>query len=175
MTGTPGTGKSTVAVLLAPRYRVREVSELALSTGAGRRRGRTVVVDLPLLARFLQRALPATLPELLVGHVAHLLPVKEAILLRCRPIELDRRLRRARRGGAASRRANVESEVTDVILVEALERGLRVYEIDTTDRTPLAVAREVERRLRTGGPARFGSIRWLLDPEVTEHLLDRPT
>ncbi len=154
--------------VLARRHSVVEVAEL----GAARRRGsRSVVVDLDRRRR---EAWPPGL-EIVVGHLSHLLRVRDAIVLRCRPDELARRLARARRGTARDRRQNVEAEATDVVLIEALRAGLRVWEIDTTGRSPASVARSVARRLRRGGPASYGTVDWLADRRVTEHLLDRPT
>jgi broad-specificity NMP kinase len=174
LTGTPGAGKSTVAALLAPRFTVVEVAALALSHGCGRRRGGSVVVDLPRLRRSLRRPGAAAPADVLVGHVAHLLPVREAIVLRCHPRRLLARLGRARRGTPADRFANFVSEATDAVLQEALDAGVPVYEIDTTGRTPRSVAVEVARRLTHPGPPRFGLVDWLRDRAVTAHLLDRP-
>jgi len=174
LTGTPGTGKSTVAARLPRRFRVEEVADLAVSRGCGRRRGSAVEVDLVRLRRLLARGSDEDRPDLLVGHLSHLLPVRGVIVLRCRPLELLARLRRARRGTVADRQANYVSEATDVVLDEALASGVPVYEIDTTGRTPADVADEVARRLRRVGRPRFGAVDWLADPEVTEHLLDRP-
>jgi adenylate kinase len=175
LTGTPGTGKSTVARLLARRYRSAEVGALALRCGAGHREGRgAVLVDLRRLRSALRRSdRPA--PDLLVGHLAHLLPVRAAIVLRCHPGELAARLQRGHRGSVADRRANFVCEATDIVLSEALEAGLPVYEVDTTGRTPRGVAREVARWLTTRGRPRFGRVDWLSDRTVTAHLLERPT
>ena len=171
LTGTPGTGKSTVAALLPPTVRRAEVGELARGRRAAQGRGRELFVDLSRLRRSLAQA-PAEL-DVLVGHLAHLLPVREAIVLRCRPVELARRLARARRGDRAQRQANVVCEATDAIVAEALRAGCRVYEIDTTGRTPRDVALEVARRVDHGGPGRVGTVDWLADPAVTEQLLER--
>jgi adenylate kinase len=174
LTGTPGTGKSAVGRRLARGLRVVEVSALAREVGAARSRGRSLEVDLPRLVRSLVRRRALDGIDVVVGHLAHWLPVEETIVLRCHPVELLRRLRRARRGSAADRQANFVSETTDVILVEALATGRPVFEIDTTGRSIASVAREVRQRIRSDGPARAGAVDWLSDPEVTEHLLDRP-
>jgi len=168
LSGTPGTGKSAVARLLAPGVRSIEVADWALLQGLGRRVGRSVVVDLARLGP------PPASYDLVVGHLAHLLPVHDVIVLRCRPAALARRLAGARRGTARDRRANVEAEALDVVLVEAVALGRRVWEIDTSRRSVGSVAREVAERLRRGGPARLGTVDWLRDPRLTAHLLDRP-
>ncbi len=59
-----------------------------------------------------------------------------------------------------------------MITWEALARRRTVFEVDTSDRSPDSVAREVDRW--AGGPRlpRWGHIDWLRDPTVTEHLMD---
>jgi adenylate kinase len=172
LTGTAGVGKSSVARRLSRRWAVVEVAELARRLGCARRRTSGLEVDLPRLRRAVARLPPEATPQLLVGHLAHLLPVREAIVLRCRPRELRRRLDRSRRGRPTDRTANVVSEAVDLVLVEALELGLRVYEVDTTGRTVGSVAREVADRLRRGGRPRHGTVDWLSDRRLTAHLLD---
>ena len=172
LSGTPGVGKSSVARALAPPLTSVEVGELALRCSAGRKIREGIEVDLDRLAGLLRRRSLRPRVDLLVGHVAHLLPVRDVIVLRCRPIELARRLERAHRGTARERRTNAVAEALDIVLVEALRPGRRVWEIDTTGRRVDEVAREVARRVRRRGPSRYGGIDWLGDPKVTATLLD---
>lgn len=172
LTGTPGVGKSAVARALSARWKVAEVGELATRLGAGRPGRDGLTVDLARLRRALRGGRRYGGVDLVVGHLAHLLPVREAIVLRCRPVELAVRLGRARRGVAKDRRENFTAEALDVVLAEAVGRGLPVYEIDTTGLSVPRVARAVDQRLRRGGPPRWGIVDWLADPEVTEHLLE---
>lgn len=173
LTGTPGTGKSAVARALRPTVRSIEVADLAARLGAARHRGRATVVDLRALRRRVLRDPDWSTYDLVVGHLAHLLPVDEAIVLRCRPAELARRLVRARRGSADERRENVVCEATDLIVIEALRQRHPVFEIDTSRRSIATVARAVRARLRRPGAVRVGTVDWLADPAVTAHLLDR--
>jgi len=174
LTGTPGTGKSAVARALPASFVTVEVADLARRHGAARGRGRAVVVDMPKLARALRRpgALDGT--DLVVGHLAHLLPVAGAIVLRCRPVELVGRLRRARRGSPGDRQANFVCEATDVVLLEALAADRTVVEIDTTGSSVRQVARRVARQLRSGLTPAVGAVDWLADPAVTRQLLRPP-
>jgi adenylate kinase len=174
LTGTPGTGKSTVGGLLADQFNVIEVGTLARRIGSGRRgSGRGTVVDVEATARWIRRH-PVADRQLLVGHLAHLLPVDGAIVLRCRPTVLRRRLLAAHRGSARERAENTVAEATDVILIEARDRRLDVWQVDTTGRSRRSIVREVKRIL-TGEVAPGGDeVRWLEDPRETAHLLDSP-
>ena len=174
LTGTPGTGKSSVAARLPPRWRAIEVGDLARRLGVARGRGRSVEVDLVRMRRAFEWGALGSSYEVVVGHLAHLLPVRDVIVLRCHPLELERRLAGAHRGTARSRRENAEAEATDVVLIESLRARRRVWEIDTTGRSVAAVARAVARRLAARGRSRTGTVDWLADPAVTAHLLDRP-
>jgi adenylate kinase len=165
-------GKSAVAGRLASRWRVAEVSDLARRERSARRVRGGWEVDLPRLRRRLRGSHALEGIDLVVGHLAHLLPVRAVVVLRCHPKLLARRLARARRGSASDRAANVLSEAIDVVLLEALDRKLPVYEVDTTGRRVDDVAREVKGYLRRGGRPRWGVVDWLADPEVTAHLLD---
>ncbi len=172
LTGTPGTGKTTLANYLDGSD-ILEVRDLAIRLGAGHRVGRAQVeVDVGKLRaafRRYQRSHPA---GVVVGHLAHLLSVQYVVLLRCHPRELERRLRRAHRQ-ASSVAENVLAEALDVVLIEALRRRLPVYEVDTTGTSPTEAARRVQRLLTRAPRSRYGRIRWLSDPAVTAQLLRR--
>jgi adenylate kinase len=67
------------------------------------------------------------------------------VVLRCEPARIEQRL--VDRGESeASAMENAESEALDVILSEAVDRhgADQVYEIETTDREPAAVADAIE-------------------------------
>ncbi len=173
LTGTPGSGKSSVAAELPASVPWIEVGAWALAHGFGHRRGTGTVVDLESLRRRFWRLHARDPHAVYVGHLAHLLPLEDVVLLRCHPLELGRRLEASRRGLPEERAANVAAEAVDVILAEALDRGRRVWEVDTTGRNPAAVARAVARRYAVRGPPRWGRTRWLADPAVTTYLLER--
>ncbi len=140
LTGTPGTGKSSVAGELARRgspvvYLDRLAEERKLIVGFDAARG-TREVDVEALDREVD--LPVKL-GFLVGHYAHLLSVNLAIVLRCHPKVLAERL--TNRGWPEAKvRENVEAEAIDVITQEAVARLPLVYEVDTTRSTPEAAA-----------------------------------
>jgi adenylate kinase len=148
-----------------------EVRDLALQLGVARRIGRTEVeVDLPALRRAFRSYARSVSEGIVVGHLAHFLPVSYIVVLRCHPIELARRLKRShRRPEDVSE--NILSETLDVVLVEALGAGVPVREVDTTGRSVSEVTRTVTRLVRRRPAARYGRTRWLADRRVTEELL----
>jgi adenylate kinase len=172
LTGTPGTGKTSVAHDLSS-LRTIEVTELARAWGLARSTQRTTEVDLAGLARAAKSSRSLLGVDVVVGHLAHLLPLRDVVVLRCDPLELDRRLRRDPRGSARDRIQNVAAEATDVIRWEAVGPGRRVVQIDTTGRTVTAVARDVARFVRRRTTLTSPRIDWLADPRVTDYLLDR--
>jgi len=171
LTGTPGTGKSSVARRLAPDVRSIEVGALASRCGAARRGTGGLEVDLGRLRSALRHPSAWGGVDLVVGHLAHLLPVRDVIVLRCHPEALARRLRRSGRGNAGDRRENYVAEALDVILLEAIQPNRRVWEVDTTGRSLAQVARSVRWRLRRRDRSSYGRIDWLADSRVTAHLL----
>ncbi|MGE5379300.1 MAG: adenylate kinase family protein [Candidatus Saccharibacteria bacterium] len=146
ITGTPGTGKSSAgAILQASGHRVVELGDLikehGLHEGMDEQRG-SLEVDVDVLSA----RLPELLPQgdvILIGHLSHLVPTDLVIVLRCRPSILEKRLR-SRGWPIAKIKENVEAEALDVILVEAVESGTEVLEIDTTSIEPGDVAAAVE-------------------------------
>lgn len=117
------------------------IKEHGLYDGRDEERGSLEVDTEVLNAR-----LPALLPKgdvILLGHLAHLVTADLVIVLRCRPSILEKRLQ-SRGWPPAKVRENVEAEALDVILVEAVESGRETVEVDTTARSPDAVADAVE-------------------------------
>lgn len=141
LTGTPGTGKTTVAALLP--FRVIDlnavVREEGLTIGTDPDRG-CLIADVEALAGRLEKLAPEEDDEIVVleGHFSHQFAT-EAIVLRTRPQVLKGRL--LRRGYSGEKvRENLEAEALDVILVEAVQWCGRVSEIDATLLSPEEVA-----------------------------------
>ena len=136
LTGTPGTGKTTLARLLDhPRL---ELSDYYEASSDGRDDGGEWMVDLEQMAAAVARD---TSPEAVIeGHLSHRLGLCETVVvLRCHPDELRERL--AARGYSESKvRENLEAEALGIITTEALEAGAKVHELNTTGQPPAASA-----------------------------------
>ncbi|WP_332899093.1 adenylate kinase family protein [Haladaptatus sp. CMSO5] len=145
VTGTPGTGKTTATTLIDTDLDVIHLNDVirdedGLYSEVDEERD-SLVADLDAVREWLGDRDDA----LVDSHLAHHLTADKVIVLRCHPDQLEQRL--LERGETAQKaRENAESEALDVILSEAVnEHGLEaVYEIDTTDRTPEAVAAAIE-------------------------------
>jgi adenylate kinase len=146
LTGTPGTGKSTVAPLIDDGFHVIDLNALIkerYNLGSDLERG-SLIADLDGLESYLEKLDGNYVIE---GHVSHFLPSDIVVVLRAAPRVLRDRL--AQRGWKKAKiDENVEAEALDVILVEALELNDNVREIDGTDMTPEQMAgavREIAR------------------------------
>ena len=144
ITGTPGTGKSKIAKLLAKElgWKMVELNELAKEKGciAGydTKRG-CKEVDVEELAKVVEK-LEGNL--VLESHFAHYMPCDAVFVLRVDPKELKRRMKK--RGWKEEKiKENMEAEITEVCTSEALEEGKKVYEIDTTHKKPEEVVEEI--------------------------------
>ena len=160
MTGTPGTGKTTVAALL--RYRVLDINSLVrggMNLGQDPERG-CLEADMDALAGHLD-SLESEETVILEGHFSHHF-ADWAIVLRLSPAAL--RLRLEKRGYSQSKiRENLEAEALDVILVEAVDMCRRVDEIDTSGRSAAEVAAMIENIIEGRLHLPPGQADWLED------------
>lgn len=149
VTGTPGTGKTTAVGKLEERDDIESsfdvvhlndvIKEAELTSGYDGERD-SVIVDFEAVEEWL-----AGRDDILFeSHLAHHFDADQVVVCRCHPEELETRLE-TREESQNSIEENAESEALDVILAEAVEiHGMeRIYEIETTDRTPEAVAEEI--------------------------------
>ncbi|MFB6152794.1 MAG: adenylate kinase family protein [Halodesulfurarchaeum sp.] len=148
ITGTPGTGKTTVADRLDTDLTVIHLNDVIrtedLVTGTDPDRD-SLVADLDAV-----RAWFGDRDDVVVeSHLAHYLDVDKVVVLRCAPTELESRLA-DRDVDHESIEENVESERLDLVLAEAVDRHGedRIYEIDTTGRDPTRVADDVAAVIR---------------------------
>jgi len=156
LTGTPGTGKTSVAAILVHRgYKVVAFDRLAKGHIVGHDAKRECdVIDVTSVN-------DAYAPEsgvIVEGHLSHLLSLEGAVVLRCHPDILRKRLQQ-KGWSEAKIRENMAAEGLDIILVEALTRygERKVAEIDTTHRNPEqtteAIIKILESRFTCDGDA----------------------
>ncbi len=143
LTGTPGTGKTSVASVLRERgYDVLDMTRFIKENGLREEYDAerdTYAVDVDRL----NDALSDMDDCVFEGHLAHFMDVDIIIVLRCHPDVLAQRLRD--RGYSESKvRENVEAELLDVILCESVDSGIPTYAVDSGSVSPSETASAVE-------------------------------
>jgi adenylate kinase len=149
VTGTPGTGKTTAVEYLAESNEFDSeldivhlndvIKDKGLTTGYDDDRD-SAIADFDAVSEWLN----GREDILFESHLAHHFKADSVVVCRCHPDELEQRLRE-REEGKNSITENAESEALDVVLSEAVDQhGMdSIYEIETTDRSPGAVADEI--------------------------------
>ncbi len=133
ITGTPGTGKTSVSAELRSRgYDVIDMNAHIRSHGLlgelDKERD-THEVDLEDLNDSLQAYREDDELHLMDSHLSHFMDCSGIVVLRCDPNILSKRLE-ARGYSCEKVLENVQSEVLDVILCEAMDSDIPVYEVD---------------------------------------------
>lgn len=145
ITGTPGTGKTSVGKELSSRgFSVVEVSDIAKEKGLLIEKDLerdSYDIDIDELNDAMD-GLREGSTTILIGHLSHLVDVDIVIVLRCLPSVLEKRLEK--RGWSPKKvRENIEAEAVDIILIEAMDLNETIFEIDTTEKSPTSVADDV--------------------------------
>ncbi len=150
LTGTPGTGKTSVSRFLEKKrhWKVIHLNDLIkeehLYTEIDEKRD-AVVADMELIRERLAEIINGKDNEVIIleSHLAHYI-ADIVIILRAYPPELKMRLKT--RGYSEEKiRENTEAEALDVILVEAFEWCKKVFEVNTTGKSLEETGQDIEK------------------------------
>jgi adenylate kinase len=157
LTGTPGTGKTTVADELKDSFDVLHLSEFLEEEDIGEKVDGEREVR---IGQMVEKLESENFPEdtLIEGHLAHHFPADICIVLRCRPDVLEERLS-GRDYSPRKVEENVEAEKIDIVLAEAVQNQEKVIEVDTTDKTVRETSEEILRKIEEG-ESDYGDVDW---------------
>lgn len=184
LTGTPGTGKTTVCEIIKEhsqyrkKFSIIDVNKLVLDeklyNGKDEERD-TYEADMDKLEERVKKEIQKKtvgIDIIMEGHLSHLLPADAIVVLRAHPVALRRRLGKRKKYSFQKVKENANAEALDVILVESVERNKNVFEIDTTDMNLLAVVKSfvliIEALKQGKAPEEFlpGKINWIEQVEM---------
>ena len=139
ISGTPGTGKTTLARRLAKelKHKLVDVNKLikekSLSEGYDKER-KCEIVDTKRLNKELIKLIKKDKRLVIDSHLSHYLPKKYVdfcIITKCELKELEKRLKR-KSYSKAKIREDLDVEIFDTFRIEALEAGHKVVVVDTS-------------------------------------------
>lgn len=172
ITGTPGTGKTTVSRLLAKAVQASYINPRILLTREGidytyDENARTRIVSLKRLRSSLSSlARRADRGLVIDSHIAfEITPaprLERVIVLRCNPAVLEPRLRR-KRWPKRKISENLLAEILDICLWDAVHNygWKKISEIDTTDKRPSHVVKLAVQALEKRKIQRQPKVNWL--------------
>ena len=149
LTGTPGTGKTSISkILMKNGYEVIDLNKVACEKGylIGRDEKRdSEIVDVEGFDEYVKKNYSGKDFVFIEGHLSHLLKsVDKVVVLRCHPDELRKNLS-TKRWKEEKIKENLEAETLDIILCEAIELHPKnnIFEIDITGKSAEAIASSI--------------------------------
>lgn len=142
VTGTPGTGKTTVAKALAKRLKIpyldvnKVIDQYHLKESYDKKR-KTYVVDEKKLSKVLVSLIKKKKNLVIDSHLSHFIPKKHVdvcIVTKTDIKELKKRLEK-RKYPKAKVQENVQAEIFDICHMEAQDMGHNIMLIDTTKKS----------------------------------------
>lgn len=159
ISGTPGTGKSSIAGLLKNSFKIIHLNDLAKEKGCIKgydKKRKVKIVDFQCL----DAKIDNSSDMIIESHYAHLMHFDILIILRTKPDILKKRL--IDKGFSKQKiDENLEAEALGVISEESLDFTDRAFEIDTSSITSQKAA-ELALKIITEKPEeyRLGKIDW---------------
>ncbi len=139
VSGTPGTGKTTISKWISKKYKMnyidvnKVIEEEKLFCSYDKKRD-SKVIDIKILNKRLVDIIKGEKECVIDSHLSHFLPkeyVDLCIVCKCELKELKKRLEK-RVYSKDKIKENLDSEIFDICFVETKETGHKVYSIDTS-------------------------------------------
>ncbi len=165
ITGNPGTGKHTIARIVAKRLDLEliDINQVAISEGIAKKGVQALDVDVKKLKRILAKKTKKN--TLLVGHLAPYLisrnKVDVAVVLRRSPYSLEQVYKK--RGYTKKKSIeNLGSEILGITYYDTMKSigAKKTLQFDTTNKPVASTAKRIE-SLFVKGTAREDRIDWL--------------
>ncbi len=171
ISGTPGTGKTVIARLLAKQLKARLIDtkylvrkyKIPSKLDAKRK---TKIIDQNKLAKAAAKEKGDIVFE---GHMAHFAKSELTVILRASPKELEKRLKK-KKWSRKKIKENIEAEAIDTISSECRHNCI---EIDTTKQTPKKIVELILKIMNSSSlQAKYcpGRVDW--SKEYTTYLLE---
>lgn len=172
VTGTPGTGKTTISRLLAKAVHAKYVNPMILLSRKGidyayDERRKTRIVSVGRLRSSITSLARRTDCGLVIdSHIAFRISsfprLERVIVLRCSPSVLERRLKR-KQWSNRKVSENLLAEILDICLWDAVQNygWRRISEIDTTNKRPSRVVQLAIRDLKQRRVQKQPKVQWL--------------
>jgi adenylate kinase len=184
ITGTPGTGKTTVSRVLSTKLEAHHIELSSYSKENGfileeDEERDTSVVDMDALSQAIQKEITGKKTVIIDGHYGQDLldpdEVEMTIILRKQPWDLQPVLEG--RGYSGEKVwENLEAEIMGVITHQSTEiyPAEKLGEVDTSGKTPDETVEEIFELIQAGKRGKFDPIDWIEAPETLGLLLRRP-
>ena len=156
LTGTPGTGKTSIARELEG-FNILDLTSFVKERKLGQQK-KEFEVDIDQMVEALEDEINPEDDTIIEGHLSHHFQADFCVVLRCNPDELENRLSK-RDYSSEKIQENIESEILDVLLGEAVNSQENIIEVDTTGREAKEVASEIKNRIKEKDTS-YGEIDW---------------
>jgi adenylate kinase len=158
LTGTPGTGKTTISEKLEQKgFKVIHLTQFLKEQEIGQdKNGERQVPITKMIQEFKKQDYSGKV--VFEGHLAHHIAADVCLVLRCHPKELRKRLQQ-RNYSQEKIEENVQAEALDVILSEAVQKQETIAEIDTSEKEVLEASEKAIELIKKGESS-YGSIDW---------------
>lgn len=164
ITGNPGTGKHTIAKLIAKKMALEiiDINKIAIENKIFEKNKGVLDVDTQKLKKIIDKKVSKN--SILVGHLApHAISPKNVqlvIVLRKNPYKLQS-IYKTRKYSVEKSLENIGSEILDIVLYETIHKfgKTKTLQVDTSNRTISSTVKKVESIFR--GDRKEDIVNWL--------------